>query len=163
MANFDLALEKTLVFEGGYSDHPLDSGGKTRYGITERVAQMYGYSGEMKDLPIDFAKKIYYAGYWEPLRLNEVRNQYIANYIFDWAVNGGVRTAARYVQIALNLEKIWVDIDGVIGPRTIEAVNKANPDVMMKILKGLRFHFYYEIIRKDSTQEVFFLGWLKRV
>ena len=33
--NFDQAFTTLLGHEGGYSDHPADPGGKTRYGITE--------------------------------------------------------------------------------------------------------------------------------
>ena len=37
--------------EGGYVDHKADRGGKTRYGITERVARAWGYQGHMRDFP----------------------------------------------------------------------------------------------------------------
>lgn len=45
MSNFKKAFEKTIIFEGGYSDHPYDPGGKTKYGITESTARSHGYKG----------------------------------------------------------------------------------------------------------------------
>ena len=57
--NFDEAFELLLGHEGNYSDHPADPGGKTRYGITEAVARDVGYRGDMRDLPLDLAKRVY--------------------------------------------------------------------------------------------------------
>ncbi len=56
--NFDTAFTKVLGHEGGFSDHPDDPGGKTRFGVTEAVARRVGYKGEMRELPLDLAKQI---------------------------------------------------------------------------------------------------------
>ena len=40
--NFDNAFSLLLGHEGGFSDHPADPGGKTRYGVTEAVAREAG-------------------------------------------------------------------------------------------------------------------------
>ena len=57
---FEIAFEKLLKHEGGYSDHAADPGGKTRYGVTEAVAREVGYKGDMRDLSLDLAKRIYF-------------------------------------------------------------------------------------------------------
>ena len=36
---------------GAYTNDPGDSGGPTRWGITEKVAKANGYTGDMRDLP----------------------------------------------------------------------------------------------------------------
>lgn len=51
MTPFEEALKHTLGIEGEYSDHPSDSGGKTRYGITEAKARAWGYDGPMSARP----------------------------------------------------------------------------------------------------------------
>lgn len=56
---FEKAFNHTVGVEGGYSDHPSDRGGKTMFGITEAVARSYGYSGDMRSMPISTAKDIY--------------------------------------------------------------------------------------------------------
>ena len=43
-------LASIIFYEGGYSDDPDDPGGKTKYGITERVAREYGYLGSIEVL-----------------------------------------------------------------------------------------------------------------
>ena len=58
--SFDTEFQRVVLIEGGYSDNPLDSGGKTKYGITEAVARAYGYTGEMRDLPLSVARAIYH-------------------------------------------------------------------------------------------------------
>jgi lysozyme family protein len=40
--SFDSAFQKVIMVEGGYSDHPSDTGGKTQFGITEAVARANG-------------------------------------------------------------------------------------------------------------------------
>ena len=57
--NFDTAFAKLLGHEGDFSDHPADPGGATRFGITEAVAREVGYRGDMRELPVDLAKRIY--------------------------------------------------------------------------------------------------------
>ena len=54
--NFDDAIKRVLMHEGGYSDHAADPGGKTMFGITEAVAREVGYRGNMDELPLDYSE-----------------------------------------------------------------------------------------------------------
>ena len=56
-------IAATMVFEGGYVNHPADPGGETNMGITKRVALASGYTGPMRTLPADVAQSIYYDQY----------------------------------------------------------------------------------------------------
>lgn len=40
-----------IAIEGGYSNDPDDSGGETTWGVTERRARKFGYTGPMIDMP----------------------------------------------------------------------------------------------------------------
>ena len=55
----DAMIDGILEREGGYVDHPSDPGGRTNWGITERVARANGYSGSMRALPKATAREIY--------------------------------------------------------------------------------------------------------
>lgn len=46
-------INSVLKNEGGYVDHPNDTGGPTHWGITEKTARSYGYTGKM----VDFTKE----------------------------------------------------------------------------------------------------------
>src|SRR5689334_18971880 len=58
VSGFDSVFTTTLALEGEYSDDPNDSGGATRYGVTERVARANGYTGPMRELPLADARRI---------------------------------------------------------------------------------------------------------
>jgi lysozyme family protein len=172
MADFMKSIEIILFFEGGFSNDRYDRGGKTRFGITELVARAHGYKGDMETLPLDAAKAIYKQDYWDALNLDKVFDQAVATEIFDIAVNMGTGYAGRVLQMALNYlnrnGENWQDleIDGIIGEKTLEVVNGLPPHdqpYLMKIINGLQFERYVHIIRNDPRQEVFFRGWLKRV
>lgn len=112
MKYFEDAFAILLEQEGGYSDDPEDSGGKTRYGITEAVARENGYLGDMRDLPLDVARAIYKLRYWEAVGCDYYPWP-LSLYVFDCAVNQGVEPAKKMLQRALDTVQ-----DGVIGPTT---------------------------------------------
>lgn len=161
MADFEKAFRKTLRFEGGYVNNPNDSGGKTKYGITEKVARGYGYQGEMKNLPLNFARKVYKTGYWDANQLDHCPSQLLAENVFDCAVNCGVRTATKLLQQVLG-----ATVDGVIGSETLDAVVKALETIGEKALVAAyldgREVKYHGICANDQSQTKFLKGWLAR-
>lgn len=171
MADFEISYHLTLGKEGGYADHPYDSGGKTMYGITEKVARAHKYKGEMKDLPLDLAMKIYRSDYWEKLSLDLVTDQAIADFMFDAAVHCGTKTPARWLQENLNAlnrcGESWPDIkeDGKIGMITLGILTRAllfrgTRDRILKLLVADRTGYYKILSRKNKKNEVFLGGWL---
>jgi len=89
--NFEASLREVLEHEGGFVDHELDRGGKTRYGITESVARDHGFTGEIRDLPVETAEKIYRKSYWDAIRLDELKNGRLRYIVFDTASTWGRR------------------------------------------------------------------------
>ncbi|MDY6957578.1 MAG: glycosyl hydrolase 108 family protein [Halobacteriota archaeon] len=175
MAEFDKSFARTLVLEGGYSDDPNDPGGKTRYGITEYDARQHGYDGEMKDLPVEIAKKIYRERYWDPIKGEEIGNQMIADEVFDTAVNCGVKTAGRFLQRSLNALFLYkgnemyrkLVVDGVIGPKTLKALDKyldkRGYEALLKTLNCLQGNYYVILTESDRRGKkfaTFFYGWI---
>ncbi len=165
MAVFYIAVRNTLRFEGGYVNNSLDKGGETNFGITKKVAEQNGFYGEMKNLSKDIAEDIYQKQYWNPLRLEEIQNQEIANYIFDMAVLHGRVKAIIFFQTALNLcGKLNIKVDGICGNKTIEAYEKIkDKNLLIKYLKMLRCNYVYKIVQNDPSQQIFLSGWLNRI
>jgi Glycosyl hydrolase 108 len=60
--SFAWAISHILKVEGGWSNHPADGGGKTKFGIIESVAKRHGINVSTITLPQ--AIKIYYQDYW---------------------------------------------------------------------------------------------------
>lgn len=116
--NFDQAFDALLGSEGGYSFNSADPGGETMHGVTARVARANGYIGEMRDLPLETAKAIYRAKYWDTIRADDLPD--VVRYpAFDAAVNSGPAQAIKWLQRSADVKD-----DGVIGPMTLSAVNR---------------------------------------
>lgn len=92
-ANFAWAVSHILKVEGGWSNHPADGGGKTKYGITNAVAKRHGI--EVTGITLPQAIKIYHTDYWiasgadkaqKPLNL-AIMNSYV-NSGKKWDIQG---------------------------------------------------------------------------
>lgn len=117
MANFQEALKKVLVYEGGYVNDKDDAGGETYKGIarrynknsimwpevdkvtraTKNVKQINLILEQNKIVQCEVAR-IYKKNYWDKLHLDEVKSQTIAYQLFDTAVNMGVSKAIKLAQ-----------------------------------------------------------------
>lgn len=146
---FDDAFQLLIANEGDYSNNPTDPGGATRYGVTEVVARARGYTGDMRNLPLDFAKSIYKADYWQ-----DALDGAVAFQVFDAAVNHGVGQAIRFLQRA-----VGVADDGHIGPVTLGRVNALPVCKVCMLFNAERILFYTKL----HTFGTFGEGWMNRV
>lgn len=151
--NFDTAFTRLLGHEGGYSDHAADPGGKTRYGITEAVARTAGYRGDMRELPLDLAKRIYRAEYWDAVKAEQLPAG-VRYAVFDAAVNSGVGQSIKWLQRAAG-----VTADGVIGPQTLAAVNQFTAESLRLRVLSQRLRFMAAL----PTWPSFGRGWANRI
>lgn len=54
-----------------------------------------------------------------------------------------------------------LEVDGVVGDKTISAINKATPEQLKAIANELEA-YYRRLVEKDPSQARFLNGWLKR-
>ena len=162
---FDKAFEELIGIEGGYVNDPTDRGGETKFGISKRT---YPHL-DIKGLTLDAAKKIYYRDYWKEAGCEFIIREEIAVELFDTAVNMGVNTAVKFLQQSLNLmnrnQYNFPDLaeDGIFGSKTAGAYKKVDDRILLKVLNGLQFRRYVEICERDTSQEKYFNGWMRRV
>lgn len=170
-------IDSVIEKEGDYSDHKNDSGGKTRWGITEKLAREFGYIGDMKTLPKDVARSIYYKSYVISPNFDKVLllSRPIAVELIDTGINMGQKVAVRFLQIALNAfntnQKYWTDllIDGECGKKTLDTLGiyikfrgLDSESVMLKTLNGLQIARYIELSQYGNKKnEDFVFGWIK--
>jgi len=160
MAKLEPAFEKTLGSEGEYVDHPADRGGPTKFGISSRAFPHL----DIKRLTVEDAREIYRKRYWNVMKLSMLKEQSIADEIFDTGVNMGPKTAVEVAQHALNYLGHNLRVDGAMGPITMNALNDYRyVESLLKVLNGVQFAQYLSIIRSNPSQKVFARGWLKRV
>lgn len=151
--NFDVAFDRLLGHEGGFVDHPEDPGGATRWGITQRIARKHGYTGDMRNFPIEEARRIARAEYWDKVRADDVPDALRFD-LFDGAYNSGPPQAIKWLQRAAG-----ADDDGMIGPKTLTAVRAANPHLLAKRYNGHRLQFMTNL----KTWPTFSRGWARRI
>lgn len=184
MANFLSALKRTLEREGvqfdanglvipgktGYVDDPDDPGDETNFGITAAVARKY-YVGRMADMTYSVAGLIYQQEFWAKIRGSEIRDQGLAEEMFDTAVNMGPGVVVLFVQRALNVlnkqARLYPDVpaDGACGPTTVDALNlalliKNYPTILLKAIDSLQCVRYIELAEKNPRLEKYAPGWL---
>lgn len=169
----DRLIDAVIEREGGYVNDPSDSGGETNFGITAAVARRFNYTDDMRLLPIEKARAIYAAQYWQPIKGDQLGkiSEALAEEVFDTAVNCGVSRAGQILQRALNAlnneQKVTLDVavDGRIGPATLRglAAYAAKRDVatLVKACNVLQGAFYIELTEKREKDEKFLYGWLK--
>ena len=150
---FDRAFAKLLHHEGGWSEHANDPGGKTMYGITETIARANGYTGDMKDLTVAQAKEIYKAAFWDAIQADKLHPVFRFD-VFDAAVNSGIPQAVRWLQRAVGVTE-----DGIMGPVTIDATHRNNPEAARSRMIGFRLHMMTQLKHWPS----FSRGWARRI
>lgn len=136
MANFIIALKKTLKNEGGYTNDPDDAGGETYKGISRKnhptwtgwvsidqikKAHPKGFKTILEHTPElqDKVKDFYKRRFWDELCLDTCGNQELANQAFDMAVNAGIKAGVKILQ-----KVIGVPADGILGNVTKQAIAK---------------------------------------
>ncbi|WP_423601832.1 glycoside hydrolase family 108 protein [Sphingomonas sp. MS122] len=171
----DELIEEVIAREGGYSNHPADRGGPTRWGITEAVARQHGFTGDMRVFPRDEAVAIYRRIYWLRPCFAEVAKHApaLAAELFDTGINMGPAVAGRFLQRALNAlnrnEKDYPDlaVDGAVGPATLAALgaflDRRGPPgetVLIKAAEALQGERYLALAERRPANEAFLYGWL---
>ncbi len=157
--NFNQCLDMLLQDEGGFTDNPKDPGGMTCLGITKRVYDAYyGVDADketMRSLTTQDVSPIYKDNYWDKVSGDDLPSG-VDWSVFDWAVNAGVYRASVAVQQAAGMAE--EACDGVIGPKSIAAINKVEPKALIETIAEKRETFY----RSLSTFDTFGKGWLRR-
>jgi len=172
---FDAAVDFVLAEEGGLVDHPSDPGGITYKGVSLRaVVGLRDVDGELEfdlddDGDVDAAdirllkntpvliRGFYHQHYWKASRAN-VMPWPVSLCLFDASVNHGPRPAIAMLQRAAG-----VKADGIVGPKTLDAVNAApiaRPALIRRYLVE-RSWLYHRLSAKNGG--VFHKGWMKRL
>lgn len=161
MAEFAPAFERMIRDEGGYVLHnvPGDRGGQTYAGIARNMhpkwpgwAIIDGGSTPPSQMVFDF----YRANFWADMRGEEITHQAIASDIFNFYVNTG-RPAKVLAQLV-----VGVTPDGAFGPRTVAALNAADPEKFVLAYAIAKIARYRDIVTKNRSQAKFLLGWINR-
>lgn len=176
MAKFEIAEAITGRNEGGYANNPSDTGGETYAGIArnhwpkwdgwkiiDQIKNAYGKSAaiinrqaKLNSTLSDLISKFYKKNFWDSLKLDLVNDQQLANSVYDFGVNSGTSRSAKFLQ-----QSAGVETDGIIGNKTLHAVNSADRKVIYCDFNKRRETFYKSIAKGNQAQ--FLKSWLSRL
>lgn len=154
-----------LKWEGGFVNDPDDLGGATNKGITIGTFSEYrkrkGLPSptvqELKNLSGNEWYEIFKTMYWDRWRGDEIKNQSVANILIDWVWASGVHGIRRPQAI------LGVVPDGIVGAKTIAALNAAHPGRVFEAIKADRANFIDEICKARPKNEKYRKGWMNRI
>ncbi len=165
MSRFRDCLQVVLHNEGGLSDHRADRGGRTNYGVTQKVYDDFCKATGRPQQPVDDITQdeveAIYGGYWKDCKASYMPEP-LDLLVFDCAVNSGAGRAIKILQRILG-----VDEDGAWGRITADALHE---EVVVAGIESIchqyldeRQRFFDRIIERDPKQAVFAKGWMNRV
>ena len=148
-----------------YTNNKKDKGGPTKYGITLATWRKVGYDKngdgvlneeDVKLLTKDDFHRVFKQNFWNACKADKIQDQSVANMLVDFAYNSGVKRAATYLQLTLG-----ITADGIIGNKTLFAINKSNGKRLFERFKKTREDYLKSIAK--GTQKTHLNGWLRRV
>jgi lysozyme family protein len=170
MASFDIAYQIVARHEGGYQKITSDPGNYntrkqlvgTNWGISAVTYEDYlGYppsEAKMRQMTKETAKRIYRTVFWDGVKGNLIKDQQVANFMFDGYVNH------RSTGVKLMQRVLGVAVDGGFGPQTLAALNSANPFQVFEAFKKARVAFYHSLAgRRPSMKAQWLPVWLRRM
>ena len=165
MAKIEKLIPFILKWEGGFVDDPADLGGATNKGVT--IGTFEGFckkKGRPKPTVLDLKnisdadwKEIIKTLYWDRWKADDIKSQGGANILVDWVWASGVHGIKRPQRI------LCVSSDGLVGSKTIAAVNAMGAEKLFKMIKEDRVKFVDEICKARPANERFRKGWLNRI
>ena len=152
---FQECIDIVLEHEGGYVNDQFDPGGETKYGISKRAFPNIDIQAITKQEAI----RLYYEYYWVRVKGDQIISNELALQVFDMAVNAGPGVAIELLQKMLNTK-----VDGIIGPKTLAAMD-SYPSVagMIERYKYLRLKYYAVLIHKNPPLHRYLMGWINRI
>lgn len=169
MAEFKKAQALVGVSEGGYQNDPRDSGNYyngeligTNWGIAApTLAKFLGRKPtvqDMRTLTKATAESILKMNYWSKNYLGEIKNQSVANLLYDGVVNHGTNGMRMLASKALSAIGEPLEYYLIFNPEGIEHINHLNSKRLFYALKKARADKYRSLGKPHYLK-----GWLNRL
>ena len=107
----------------------------------------------VREMIDDFYKK----EFWDKAKLDEVHSQQIANEIFIAGVNMGMKKAVMLAQ-----KLVCVPADGIVGPKTLKAINTHDDTAFDEMYDTLEMDYYEMLVVNDPRKRIYAKGWRNR-
>lgn len=95
--------------------------------------------------------------FWDRWKADQIISQPLANILVDWVWASGVNG------IKIPQRVLGITADGIVGPKTLAALNAANPKELFDKLHNERIKFVEGIVQRNPSQKKFINGWKRRI
>lgn len=165
--NYSADIE-TLFIEArakGIAKDPADRGGATLVGVTigtykdycRRKGRPVPMESELERLDYPQWLDILKTMFWDRWQADSIRDQRVAHMLVDW-----VWTSGSY-GIVLPQKALGVKADGIVGPKTLAAVNGREPSLLFMQLKSARTAYLDRICAQRPANRRFLNDWRRRL
>ena len=149
----------------GFANDPDDLGGATMCGVTLATFAEYcrrkGYPRptivRLKAIKYKEWLEILKTMFWDKWKADKINNESSAFILVDWVWGSG-----KY-GITIPQKAIGVTADGIVGPKTIAAVNAKDPKQLFDLIRKERLAYIERICRSRPTNLKYKRGWLNRL
>ena len=152
--------EKDITFYGIYRyAHPSWEG-------WDKVQEVINSTGSLSAASVILASdtklkeqvyKFYKAKFWDVMKLDYIKDDIKANEMFIFGVNAGQANAIKAAQ-----KLVGVSIDGIIGEKTIKAINAYDTLAFDLGYDRLEIAYYQSLIEKNPSLAINERGWIRR-
>jgi lysozyme family protein len=177
MANFAVSIQKTLAHEGGFA-HIKATGEVVNFGITHWFLREIGELppaprstparpteiAHVRALTREKAIELYREHFWRRLNIGSIRDQDLADKVFDLAVNMGARVLFLLQETINDLRgRPLLAIDGILGPVSIQRINTTNAAAALDLLRDKAARRYRQIAIANKALAPNLDNWLTRL
>ncbi len=152
-------------WEGGFVNDPADRGGATNMGVTITTFEAYCRKKKYPRPTVERLKRltekewmdVLETMYWDRWKADAIMSQKVANILVDWVWCSG----SHGIFIPQSL--LGIKADGIVGEKTIHALNAQIPDKFFQAVFDARKRFLNDITISRPTNKRFLKGWLNRL
>lgn len=162
MAKFEHYAPLLDQFEGRkFVNDPDDYGGATYRGVTlTTFREVFGAEKTVEDLKAMTEaqwRQVMKGRFWDRCKADSINNQSVAEIFVDWCVNSGIG------KIKMVQGFVGVTADGIVGPKTLAAINAADQLQLHRRIKLERARRFLTQIDGNFRQMKYFDGWFARL
>jgi len=138
----------------GFANDPVDAGGATMCGVTMNTFKAYCRKNGFTDSSVRALRNMRYDTwldiiktlFWDKWKADEITDQSVANAVVDW-----MWTSGKY-GITIPQRILGVVQDGIVGKKTIAAINAQDPKIFFDAVQKARLKYTDDIIQSSISR-----------